>query len=255
MSNSLFDLTGRVALVTGSYRGLGLTVARGLAQAGATVVVNGRDRAKTHDAAAALKRDGLDAHGYPFDVTQADPLAEAIGAIERQVGPVDVLVNNAGINLRAPLAEIPEAAWREVLDVNLTGAFLVARAVVGGMIQRCRGKIINVCSLMSEVGRRTTAAYAASKGGLKMLTRAMAVEWAEHNIQANAIGPGYFLTEMTRPLADDPAFDAWIKSRTPAGRWGDPTELIGPAVFLASDASNFVNGQVLYVDGGLLAAL
>jgi len=183
------------------------------------------------------------------------PSTQGLSAIEGQVGPIDILVNNAGVQRRGALESLDEGAWREVLDTNLTAVFLVSRRVVRGMIERRRGKIINICSLMSEVGRETTGNYAASKGGLKMLTRAMTVEWARHNIQANGIGPGYFLTEMTRKLADDPEFGAWIRRRTPAGRWGDPEELVGAAVFLASRASDFVNGQILYVDGGILAAL
>jgi gluconate 5-dehydrogenase len=255
MGTELFDLTGRVALVTGSSRGLGLVIARGLAEAGATVVLNGRDPQKVRQAAAALGAVGLRAHGSAFDVTDAAAIERELAAVERAVGPVGVLVNNAGIQRRGPLESLPESAWREVLDTNLTGAFLVAEGVARGMIARRSGKIINICSLMSEVGRPTTANYAAAKGGLRMLTRAMAVEWARHNVQANGIGPGYFLTEMTRPLAEDPQFDAWLRARTPAGRWGDPKELVGAAVFLASAASDFVNGQVLYVDGGLLAAI
>jgi gluconate 5-dehydrogenase len=175
--------------------------------------------------------------------------------VQAAVGPIDVLVNNAGIHRRAPLAEMTETQFREVIDTNLTSAFLVARALAPAMIERRRGKIINICSLMSEVGRPTTGNYAAAKGGLKMLTRAMAVEWAKHNLQINGIGPGYILTEMTKVLADDPEFDRWICGRTPAGRWGRPEELVGAAVFLAAPASDFINGQIVYVDGGLLAAI
>ncbi len=255
MSKDLFDLTGRTALITGSSRGLGLVLARGLAEAGATVVLNGRNQAKLAEAVAALETDGLAASGCAFDVTDAASIDRGVGRIEAGVGPIDILVNNAGIQRRGPLESLDEAAWREVMETNLAGPFLVSRRVVGGMIERERGKIINICSLMSELGRQTTGNYAASKGGLKMLTRAMAVEWARHNIQANGIGPGYFLTEMTRQLADDPQFNAWICGRTPAARWGHPTELVGAAVFLASAASDFVNGHVLYVDGGILAAL
>ena len=246
MNRDLFDLTNRIALVTGSSQGLGLTLARGLGQAGARIVLNGRNQEKIAKAVAAVEADGLAVSGCAFDVTDA-------ASINRGVG--DILVNNAGIQRRGPLESLDEAAWREVIDTNLTGVFLVSRRVVRGMIERRRGKIVNICSLMSELGRDTTANYAAAKGGLKMLTRAMAVEWARHNIQANGIGPGYFLTEMTRKLADDPEFDAWIRGRTPAGRWGDPAELVGAAVFLASAASDFVNGQIIYVDGGILAAL
>jgi gluconate 5-dehydrogenase len=252
---SLFDLTGRLALVTGSGSGLGLAIARGLGQAGATLLLNGRNAQKLERAASSLRADGLTAHTFVFDVTKSDDVNAAVEAIERNIGPIAILVNNAGLMRRAPLAELEERAWREVLETNLTGVFVVTRCVARRMMERRRGKVINICSLMSEVGRPTTGAYAAAKGGLKMLTRAMAVEWAPFNIQVNGIGPGYFLTDMTRPLAANPEFDAWIKRRTPAGRWGNPEELAGAAVFLASDASDFVVGQVLYVDGGILSAL
>jgi len=255
MSEDLFDLSGSLALVTGSSQGLGLVIARGLGRAGAAVVLNGRDRSKLALAAQRLAAEGIACHVFAFDVSNSQQVADAVERIEEQVGPIDVLVNNAGIHRRGPLEQLTDQQWSDVLDVNLSGAFRVARAAIGGMIRRKRGKIINVCSLMSELGRQTTGAYAAAKGGLKMLTRAMAVEWARHNIQVNGIGPGYFITPMTQPLADDPEFDQWLKTRTPAGRWGDPSELVGPAVFLASRASSFVNGQVLYVDGGVLAAL
>ena len=255
MPNALFDLNGNVALVTGSSQGLGLAFARGLAQAGARVALNGRDEAKLQRAADALRGEGLEAEGFAFDVCDAEQIARGVAEIEGRLGPVDILVNNAGTQRRGPLAEMPDAAWREVIDLNLTAPFLVTRQVVKGMIERKRGKIINICSLMSEISRPTIANYTASKGGLKMLTKAMAVEWAGHNIQVNGIGPGYFITELTRPLMEDAEFDAWIKARTPAARWGRPEELVGAAVFLSSAASDFVNGQVVYVDGGILAAL
>jgi len=255
VTSDLFTLGGRVALVTGSSRGLGLTLARGLGQAGARLVLNGRDGDRLAAAVAALRAEGLEAHAAAFDVTDAGAIDRAIADAERDVGPIDVLVNNAGIQRRGPLETLDESAWREVIDTNLTGVFLVSRRVARGMISRGRGKIINIGSIMCELGRETTGNYAAAKGGVKMLTRAMAVEWGPHNIQANGIGPGYFLTDMTRPLAADPEFDAWIRRRTPARRWGDPAELVGAAVFLASKASDFVNGQMIYVDGGILAAL
>lgn len=255
MRTALFDLTERVILVTGSSQGLGYTLARGLAQAGATVILNGRSPARLDEAVAGLREAGLDARGYAFDVTDGSAVASAIARIEREVGPIDVLVNNAGIQRRAPLEQFDTAVWREVLDTNLTAPFLVGQQVARGMIARGAGKIINICSLMSEVGRPTIAPYATAKGGLKMLTRAMATEWAQYNIQVNGIGPGYFKTEMNRALFEDEQFDAWITARTPARRWGEPEELIGPAVFLASEASSFVNGQIIYVDGGILASL
>jgi gluconate 5-dehydrogenase len=250
-----FDLTGRRALVTGSSQGLGLEIARGLAVAGAEVVLNGRDAAKLARATGQLRAAGLKAESWAFDVTSENEVAAAIGGITSRLGLIDILVNNAGIQRRSPLAEMSLADWDAVLRANLTSAFLVTKAVVPGMILRGRGKIINVCSVISEVARPTIANYAAAKGGLKMLTRSMAVEWARHNIQANGIGPGYMLTDLNTSLAADPKFDAWIKARTPAGRWGKPEEVAGAAVFLAAPASDFVNGHVLYVDGGLLAAL
>jgi gluconate 5-dehydrogenase len=254
-SRSLFDLTGRTALVTGSSQGIGLNLARGLAEAGATVVLNARRADKLAEAVAQFQRDGLRAHGAAFDVNDSTQIAAALSQLYSNVPQIDILVNNAGIQRRAPLEEMDETQWREVIDTNLTSAFVVTRQIAPAMIARRSGKIINICSLMSELGRPTTGNYAAAKGGLKMLTRAMATEWAKHNIQTNGIGPGYFLTELTRPLADNPDFDRWIKQRTPAGRWGDPKELVGTAVFLASAASDFVNGQIVYVDGGLLAAI
>jgi gluconate 5-dehydrogenase len=254
-TNSLFDLTGRTALITGSSQGLGLAMARGLAQAGAALVLNGRDELKLAAAAERLRAEGARVTTAAFDVTDGAAVARAVEKIEAQFAPIDILINNAGIHRRAPLAEMTEAQWREVLDTNLTSAFLVARAVAPRMIARRTGKIINICSVMSDVTRPTIGNYAAAKGGLKMLTRAMAVEWAKHGVQTNAIAPGYFATELSRPLMENAEFDRWIRGRTPAGRWGQPEELVGAAVFLASRASAFVNGQILAVDGGLLAAL
>jgi gluconate 5-dehydrogenase len=243
--SELFDLTGRTALVTGSTRGLGLALARALAHAGARVCINGRMR----EACEAALWEG--AVAAPFDVTDEAAVAAGVAAL----GPIDILVNNAGITLRKPLLEIGLEEWRHVLDVNLTSAFLVARAVAPGMIGRGGGKIVNVCSLMSELARENIAPYVATKGALKMLTRAMCAEWARHGIQANAIGPGYFRTELTTTLQADPVFDEWVRGRVPAGRWADPEELAGAVVFLASRGSDFVNGQILYVDGGLSAVV
>jgi gluconate 5-dehydrogenase len=243
--SGLFDLTGRSALVTGSTRGLGLAIARALAAAGARVAVNGR----TRDACAAVLWDG--AVAAPFDVTSEDEVAAGVAAL----GDVDILVNNAGVALRKPIVEVGLDEWQHVLDVNLTSAFLVARAVAPGMIARGGGKIVNTCSLTSELARETIAPYVATKGALKMLTRAMCAEWARYGIQANGIGPGYFRTELTQPLQADAAFDTWLRARVPAGRWGEPDELGGAVVFLASPASDFVNGHILYVDGGLSAVM
>jgi gluconate 5-dehydrogenase len=250
-----FDLTGTVALVTGSTRGLGNVIAGGLADSGATVVLNGRDGSKLDEVVASFLRNGRRASGKRFDVTDEAAVEHAVDEIERDVGPIGVLVNNVGIQDRGPLEEFSTERFRRVVETNLTAAFVVARSTAVRMIARGEGKIVNVCSLMSEVARPTTAPYAAAKGGLKMLTRAMAAEWASKGLQVNAIGPGYFLTDMTRPLAQNTEFDSWVKSRTPAGRWGDPEELIGAAVFLSSKASSFVNGQIIYVDGGMLSVL
>ncbi len=251
----LFDLSGRIALITGSSQGLGLILARGLGQAGATIVLNGRNEEKLRKAVEHLSQEGLIVYGYPFDVTNSPQIQEKIPAIEREVGPIEILVNNAGIQRRAPLETFEEAVWRELIEINLTGVFLVTKHVVQGMIARKAGKIINICSLQSELGRVTIAPYTASKGGLKMLTKGMATDWGKYNIQVNGLGPGYFITEMTKPLAENPKFDTWLRGRTPMNRWGDPAELIGALIFLASRASNFVTGQILYVDGGILATI
>ena len=253
--NPLFDLSGRTALITGSSQGLGFAIARGLAQAGAAIVLNGRDEAKLAAAATTLRGEGARVTTAAFDVTDGGASAAAVASVEADFGPIHVLVNNAGIQRRAPLAEMSEEQWRAVIETNLTSAFLVTRAVAPRMITRGAGKIINICSVMSEVSRPTIGNYAAAKGGLKMLTRAMAVEWARHGLQCNGIAPGYFVTELNRPLVENVEFNRWICGRTPAGRWGQPHELAGAAIFLASPASDFVNGQILTVDGGLLAAL
>lgn len=250
-----FSLSGRRALITGSGQGIGLTLARGLGAAGAELVLNDLDPGRLEQAVATLRGEGLTVVGRCFNVAHGAEVASVIAECERTVGPLDILVNNAGIHRRAPLESMPLALWQEVLDVNLTSAFLVTRAVVPSMIRRGGGKIINICSLNCEVSRPTIANYAAAKGGLKMLTRAMAVEWARHNIQVNGLGPGYMRTAMTGLLTVDPEFDRFICARTPAVRWGEPLELVGTAVFLSSQAADFVNGQILYVDGGLLAAL
>jgi gluconate 5-dehydrogenase len=253
----LFDLTGKVALVTGATHGLGMAMATGLGKAGATLVVNGHSSREKLDAAiATYKSQGLDVHGYLFDVTDEDAVEAAVTRIEEEIGPIDVLVNNAGIIKRVPLLEMELAEWEEVIRTDLTGVFVMSKPVVRRMIERGGGKVINICSMMSELGRNTVGAYAAAKGGLKMLTRNMATEWAKHNIQVNGIGPGYFATSQTAPIRiDGHPFNDFILGRTPAGRWGDPDDLQGAAVFLASRASDFVNGQILYVDGGILATI
>ena len=255
MSHPLFDLTGRRALVTGSSQGLGFAMARGLGQAGAAVVLNGRDGAKLERAVGELRAAGVAAEAAVFDVTHGAAVEAGVAGIEQRLGPIHVLVNNAGIQKRAPLADFAEADWRAVIETNLTGVFLVAQAVARRMIARKAGKIINICSLMSEVGRPTIAPYTAAKGAVKLLTKGMCADWAPLGLQVNGIGPGYFATEMNRALIDDAAFNDWVVKRTPAGRWGQPEELAGAAIFLASAASDFVNGQVLYVDGGLLAVV
>ena len=256
MSTALFSLAGRTALITGSSRGLGNAIAAGYAAAGATVILNGTDAARTAAAAATLRATGATVLEAAFDVTDEAAVCAAFAKLDADGVDVDILVNNAGIQLRKPLVDLAVAEWQRVLNTNLTSAFLVGREAARRMIKRGKGgKIVNIGSLMSELARATIAPYTAAKGGIKMLTRSMAAEWAEHNIQANAIGPGYMVTEMNKALIENPTFDAWVKSRTPSRRWGRPDELVGVAVFLASDASSYVNGQIIYVDGGMLAVL
>ncbi len=255
MPTRLFDLTGRTALITGSSRGLGLAIAEGLADAGAAVVLNGSGPGRLAAAAAALRAKGHTVHEAAFDVTDEAAVVSAFARLDADGIEVGILFNNAGIQIRGPIVDCTAETWRRVLDTNLTSAFLIGREAARRMIPRGRGKVVNTGSLMSAVGRATVAPYTAAKGGIKMLTQAMTAEWAEHGIQANAIGPGYMLTEMTQPLADDPKFNAWVLGRTPARRWGTPADLIGVAVFLASSASDYVNGQIIYVDGGMLAVL
>ena len=251
----LFDLSGRTALVTGSSRGLGRAMAQGLAEAGAALVLNGADEGRLAAAAAALRTAGHTVHEARFDVTDEAAVVEAFGRLDAAGIAVDVLVNNAGIQFRRPLVELDTADWRRVIDTNLTSAFVVGREAARRMIPRGAGKIINIGSLTSAAARATVAPYTVAKGGIKMLTQAMTAEWARHGLQANAIGPGYMLTDMNQALVDDPAFNDWVIGRTPAKRWGRPEELVGAAVFLASSASDYVNGQIIYVDGGMLAVL
>jgi len=255
MSESLFDLSQRTALVTGSTRGLGRAMAEGLGRAGAALLVNGVDPGRCEAAAEELRASGLQARALAFDVADEAAVTSAFASLDAEGVAVDILVNNAGIQFRKPMADLEAADWRRVIDVNLTAAFLIGREAAKRMIARGRGKIVNIGSLTSELARPTIAPYAVSKGGIKMLTKAMAAEWAVHGIQANAIGPGYMITDMNQALIADPDFDAWVKARTPARRWGRPEELVGAAVFLASAASDYVNGQIIYVDGGMISVL
>jgi len=252
---NIFSIEGKTALVTGSTGGLGFAFAKGLAQHGATVILNGRNSEILQSRLLELEKEGLKASGYVFDVSKAEEVNAAIQKMEKEVGPIDILVNNAGITVRTVLEEFKDEHWENIMGVNLTGAYLVAKAVVPPMIKRRSGKIINIGSVQSELGRPGIAPYAASKGGIKMLTKGMAVDWAKHNIQVNGIGPGYFKTEMTRALHENPESDAWLRGRTPSQRWGEVDELLGALLFLASDASSYVNGHMIYVDGGLLASV
>ena len=255
MSGDLFDLSGRTALITGSSGGLGLAMARGLAAAGAAVVLNGRNAGRLDSAAASFPA-GATVSTSIFDVTDEAAVIAAFEAFDARGVQIDILFNNAGIQFRKPMIELSGADWRRVIETNLTAAFLVGREAARRMIARGGGgKIVNIGSLTSDVARPTVAPYTAAKGGIRMLTRSMTAEWAAHGIQANAIGPGYIATEMNRALLDDPKFDAWVRGRTPSGRWGRPEDLVGTAVFLASPASDYVNGQMIYVDGGLLAVM
>ncbi len=250
--SKLFDLTGRIALITGSSRGIGRGIAEGYIEAGARVVINGRD-AKAVDAT--VKALGANAVAAPFDVTNRAVVEAAIGKIESDVGPIDILVNNAGTTKRMAFTDFPEEDWRAILATNLDSVFFVTQSVARRMIPRSRGKIVNICSVMSELGRASIAPYTASKGAVKMLTKTMCAEWARHGITANGISPGYFGTELNTALMNDEKFSAWVCARTPAGRWGKVEELQGAAIFLASDASAFVNGHILFVDGGMTAVV
>lgn len=255
MSLKLFDLTDRRALVTGSSQGIGFALAQGLGRAGATIMVNGRDGTKVDRAVAALAAEGIAAHPVLFDVTDPKAAAVAVEQAEGEIGPIDILVNNAGIQRRHPLEDFPVETWHELMRTNLDSVFFVGQAVARRMIPRGRGKIINIASLQAEAARYSIAPYTASKGAVRNLTRGMCTDWARHGIQVNAIGPGYFETPLNEALIKDPEFDAWLRKRTPTGRWGKVEELQGACIFLASDASSFVNGQILYVDGGVLATL
>ncbi|AUS79203.1 KR domain-containing protein [Actinoalloteichus sp. AHMU CJ021] len=257
MSHALFDLTGRIALVTGSSRGIGRAVATGLAEAGATVVLNGRNSERLSSTAAELRsRVGADrVRTSAFDVTDPSAVDEAVGAVESEIGPLDILVNNAGFQHRQPMLELAPQDWDAVLRTDLTSAFLVGRSVASRMVARRRGKIVNICSVQTALARPSIAPYAAAKAGLAGLTRAMCAEWAGYDIQVNGLAPGYVETELTAPLVADEAFTGWITGRTPAGRWGRIEDLVGPAVWLAGSGSDFVNGQVIFVDGGMTAVV
>jgi len=249
-----FSLKNKIALITGASYGIGFAIAKGLADAGATIVFNDINQELVEKGMEAYEAANINAHGYVFDVTDEDSVNEHIAKITKDVGVIDILVNNAGIIRRTPATEMSAAEFRLVIDIDLNGPFIMSKAVAPGMIAKKSGKIINICSMMSELGRETVSAYAAAKGGLKMLTKNLACEWAEHNIQVNGIGPGYIETPQTAPLREPGhPFNQFIVGRTPAQRWGKTEDLVGPAIFLASEASNFVNGHILYVDGGILA--
>ena len=255
----MFSLKGKIALVTGGSYGIGYAIASAYAKAGATIVFNDINQELVDKGLAAYKNDGIEAYGFVCDVTDESAVSAMIAKIESEIGIIDILVNNAGIIKRIPMCEMSAEDFRKVIDVDLNAPFIMAKSVIPGMLKKGHGKIINICSMMSELGRETVSAYAAAKGGLKMLTRNIASEFGEANIQCNGIGPGYIATPQTAPLREKQAdgsrhpFDAFIIAKTPAARWGTPEDLMGPAIFLASDASNFVNGHILYVDGGILA--
>ncbi len=256
MSVSLFDLTGKRALVTGATHGLGMSMATGLAKAGAEIIINDISKEKLELAIEEYAKNGIKARGYVFDVTDEASVKIHVELIERELGPIDILVNNAGIIKRIPVVDMDVSDWEQVIKIDLTGPFIMSKNVGKYMIGRKSGKIINICSMMSEVGRETVSAYAAAKGGLKMLTKNLATEWAKFNIQVNGIGPGYFATTQTAPIrVDGHPFNDFIISRTPAARWGEPEDLQGATIFLSSRASDFVSGHILYVDGGILATL
>ena len=257
--DKMFSLEGKVALVTGAAYGIGFAMAEALYNAGAKIAFNFRSQHHMDQALADYKAKGIDAHGYICDVTNEEQVKQMVADIEKELGVIDILVNNAGIIKRIPMTEMSVEDFRQVVDIDLNAPFIVSKAVIPGMKAKGHGKIINICSMMSELGRETVSAYAAAKGGLKMLTRNICSEFGEYNIQCNGIGPGYIATPQTAPLRERQAdgsrhpFDSFIVAKTPAARWGTPEDLMGPVVFLASDASNFVNGHILYVDGGILA--
>jgi gluconate 5-dehydrogenase len=250
-----FDLSRKTALITGSSAGIGLALARGLSGAGATVVLNARNEENLQASAQAVREQGATVHALAFDVTDARAVADAVARIEAEIAPIDILVNNAGMQKRAPLQDFDQADWHQLMRTNLDSVFIVGQAVARHMIPRQCGKIINICSVQSELGRPNIAPYTASKGAVKMLTKGMAIDWGPHGLQVNGLGPGYFKTELNQALVENPEFSSWLIGRTPSRRWGDVDDLVGAAVFLASDASRFVNGHILYVDGGVTATL
>ncbi len=253
--SDLFSLKNKHVLITGSTRGIGRLLAQGVAEHGAEVIINGTNQEKAQQVADELNAQGFKAYAVAFDVTDSQAVQQAVDHIEKDIGPIDVLINNAGIQRRHPFCEFPEKDFDDIVKVNQKAVFIVSQAVARYMVKRNRGKIINIGSMQSELGRDTITPYAASKGAVKMLTRGMCVELARYNIQVNGIAPGYFATELTKPLVDNKEFSEWLCKRTPAARWGDPKELIGAAVFLSAKASDFVNGHLLFVDGGMLAAV
>ncbi|UXN62575.1 SDR family oxidoreductase [Phyllobacterium zundukense] len=255
MSYPLFNLEGRLALITGSSQGIGFAIAKGLAAHGAAVVINGRDGAKVDAAVAELRGDGYTVHGSDFDVTDLQAVKAGVDKIEAEIGALDILVNNAGMQFRAPLEDFPEDKWQLLLQTNISSVFYAGQSVAKHMIKRGRGKIINIASVQSELARPSIAPYTATKGAVRNLTRGMCTDWAKYGLQVNAIAPGYFKTPLNQALVDNPDFSSWLEKRTPSGRWGNVEELIGAAVFLASNASSFVNGQIIHVDGGITASL
>lgn len=252
---NIFDVSKKVALITGSSRGIGNALAKGLAQAGCRTILNGINKDNLEAAVDKFKADSFNVYGYAFDVTNENEVNKNIERIQKEIGMIDILVNNAGIQIRGPLEDFDYLDWQKVINTNLNAAFLLSRAVVKGMIDRNAGKIINICSVQSKLARPSITPYTASKGGLKNLTRGMAAEWGKHNIQINGIAPGYFKTEMTKSLYQNETFDTWLRSRTPANRWGEPEELIGSLIFLSSKASSYINGHIIYVDGGLVTCV
>jgi gluconate 5-dehydrogenase len=255
MMNNLFDISGRVALVTGSGQGIGYTLAEGLADAGCTVILNDIVEDRLNASVDKLKSKGHKVYGALFDVTNEAQIIEGVENVSKDAGDIDILVNNAGIQIRGPLEDFSLDDWNRLISINLTGAFLVSKSVVKSMIERKAGKIINICSIQSELARPSIAPYTASKGGVRNLTRGMATDWGRYNIQINGIAPGYFKTAMTKALYEDEKFDSWLCGRTPANRWGNPEELVGTLIYLSSEASNYVNGHLVYVDGGMLGCV